>query len=133
MRQFLTFLFLDDSLRTRRYQAALVLFAAILIAGSIPGARAEIGHLASGVVLHSVAYSCMTLLLYTGSTGSRRQRAVRAVLTVMAMGAADELLQSLLPYRVGALLDWVVDTSAALISAFLLATFLPDPVRRPQP
>jgi hypothetical protein len=133
MRQFLTHLLLDDRLRERRYQAALCLFAAILIAGSVPGARAEIGHLASGIVLHSIAYSCMTVLLYTGTTGTRRYRAIRSVLTVMAMGAADELLQSLLPYRVGALMDWIVDTSASLVSASLLAVFLPDPVGRARP
>lgn len=133
MRHFLTHLVLDDSLRERRYQAALLLFAAILIAGSIPGARAEIAHVASGIVLHSTAYSCMTVLLYTGTAGTRRYRAVRSLLTVMAMGAADELLQSLLPYRVGALMDWIVDTSASLVSASLLARFLPDPVHRTLP
>lgn len=133
MRQLLIHLVLDDSLRERRYHAALFLFAAILIAGSIPGARAEIGQVASGIVLHSAAYSCMTVLLYTGTAGTRRYRAIRSVLTVMAMGAADELLQSLLPYRVGALMDWIVDTSASLVSASLLAVFLPDPVPRDRP
>lgn len=133
MQQLLTLLVLDDALRVRRFQLALLLFGLILAIGSIPGARADLGQLASGLVLHALAYGAIAFLLYTGSAGSRRQRAARAVLTVMAMGAADELLQSLLPYRVGTLLDWVVDSSAALVCASLLAVFLPDPVTRSQP
>lgn len=125
----MTLLVLDDRLRVRRFQAALAMCAAILIAGSIPGARAEIGTVASGLVLHSIAYSCITFLLYTGTSGSRARRAVRSVLTVMAMGAADELLQSFLPYRNGTFTDWIVDCSAALVTAGLLAALLPDPVR----
>jgi VanZ family protein len=128
MQQFLTLLVLDERLRPRRFQAALAMFTLILIAGSIPGARAEIGHLASGLILHSIAYAILTFLLFTGTRGSRTARALRAVLTVAAMGAADELLQSMLPYRVGALGDWIVDVSAALVCASLLWTLLPAPV-----
>ena len=129
----MTLLVLDERLRVRRLQAALAMCAAILIAGSIPGARAEIANVASGLVLHSIAYSCITFLLYTGTSGSRSYRAVRSVLIVMAMGAADELLQSFLPYRNGTVMDWIVDSSAALVTATLLAGFLPDPVRPPRP
>jgi hypothetical protein len=129
----MTLLVLDDRLRVRRFQAALAMCAAILIAGSIPGARAEIANLASGLVLHSIAYSCITFLLYTGMTGTRRDRMVRAVLIVMLMGAADELLQSFLPYRTGALTDWLVDCSAALVTGGLLAAFFPDPVHSHRP
>jgi VanZ family protein len=128
MQQFLTLLVLDERLRARRFQAALAMFTLILIAGSIPGARAEIGHLASGILLHSIAYASLTFLLFTGTSGSRAARALRAVLTVAAMGAADELLQSMLPYRVGALSDWAVDVSASLVCASLLWTLLPAPV-----
>ncbi|UUZ57115.1 VanZ family protein [Massilia sp. H-1] len=64
-------------------------------------------------------------------TGHQRQpRAARRapVLTVAAMGAADELVQSMLPYRVGAVSDWVVDICASLVCASLLWTFMPPPV-----
>lgn len=128
MQTFLTLLLLDDRWRRRRYWLAIALFIAILVVGSIPGARQEIGLLARGVILHSVAYSLLTLLLFTGSTGSRTYRAVSAVLTAMAMGAADELLQSALPYRVGALSDWLVDSTASVVTASLLWAFLPRPV-----
>jgi VanZ family protein len=128
----LSLLILDVRLNQRRYQAALLIFALILVAGSIPGARAEIGRFATGLVLHSVAYAAITFLLYTGSAGTRGYRALRSVLTVVAMGAADETLQSMLPYRGGALMDWLVDCSAAVVCAGLLARFLPDPVGQAQ-
>jgi VanZ family protein len=106
----------------------MAIFLAILAFGSIPGARQEIGLLASGVILHSVAYSVLTLLLFAGSAGSRTGRAVTAVATVMAMGALDELLQSALPYRVGSVSDWLVDITASAVAGSLLWAFFPPPV-----
>lgn len=124
----LSSLVLDPKFQRLRLYAALFLYAAIVTAGSIPGARAEIGTYASGVVLHSLAYGTLTVLLYTGTGGSAGARALRSVLAVAAMGAGDELVQSLLPYRRGALGDWLVDCSAAAAVAGLLWAFLP---RRP--
>lgn len=119
-------------MRAPRFICAVAMFAVILVLGSIPGARTEVGHLASGVVLHSVAYSVITLLLYTGTAGTRWYRLVRTVLTVAAMGAVDELVQTLLPYRQGAVLDWLIDCTASLATGSLLYCFLPDRPAREQ-
>ncbi|HEY0061885.1 MAG TPA: VanZ family protein [Telluria sp.] len=127
MQQFLFLLALDARLRPWRLRAAFCMYALILIAGSIPGARADIGQVAPGIILHSVAYGILTCLLFTGTVGSRSGRAVRAVLAIAAMGAADELLQSLLPYRTGAIGDWAVDVCAAIVCAALLRGLLPSP------
>lgn len=127
MPAFISFLLLDPRLRVWRFRLALALFAAIVIIGSVRGARAEIGHYATGLVLHSLAYGGITLLLFTGSQGSARARAIRAVLTVMAMGALDELVQSRLPYRSGTVRDWLVDVNAAIVVAGMLWAFLPRP------
>ena len=121
-------LVLDPKLRKLRYGCGVLMYAAIIGMGSIPGARAEIGNYASGMVLHSLAYATITFLLFTGSTGTARQRAIRSVLTVAAMGAFDELVQSFLPYRNGAVADWLVDCNAALITSALLWAFLPSPL-----
>ncbi len=129
----LSHLLFHDRFRRWRLRAALAMFVAILIAGSIPGARAEIGMLARGLILHSVAYGVLTFLLYTGMTGARTARAWRSVLAIAAMGATDELLQSLLPYRVGALSDLGVDVTAALVVASLLWHFLPAPITELRP
>lgn len=131
MPPFLSLLVLDERLRSWRFAAALLLFSLIIAIGSIPGARADIANLASGIILHSAAYSCVTFLLYTGSAGSATRRAVKAVLLVMAMGAIDEIVQSFLPYRSGAVGDWLIDASSALLTAGLLRALLPAPATIP--
>jgi hypothetical protein len=128
MSSILSTLVLDERLRRRRFYSAFLMFAAILVAGSVPGARAEIGQYGSGVVLHSIAYASLTFLLYTGTTGGRGRRAVRAVLIVMLMGALDECVQAFLPYRTGAPADWLVDCAASLVTAAALWRFMPEPI-----
>ncbi|MDM5179799.1 hypothetical protein PO883_21655, partial [Massilia sp. DJPM01] len=59
----ISLLVLDERLRKLRYGTALAMYAAILIMGSVPGARAEIGTVASGIVLHTIAYGAITFLL----------------------------------------------------------------------
>ncbi len=120
MRSLLQQVVLTSAHANLRYRAALVLYLMILVLGSIPGARSDIGAVASGLVLHSCAYAGLTFLLFTGSTGSAAVRATKAVLTIMAMGALDELVQSFLPYRHGAVSDWAVDTSAAVVTASIM-------------
>jgi VanZ family protein len=122
-----TLLVLDPKLRKLRLGCALLMYAAILVMGSIPGARAEIGHYATGVVLHSLAYAILTFLMFTGSTGSARSRALKSVLAIALMGAGDELLKSLFPYRGAAVAYWLVDCNAAVITAALLWALLPEP------
>lgn len=127
MAAFLSLLILDARLRKWRYGLALALYAAILVLGSVRGARVEIGHYATGLVLHSVAYGGITFLLFTGSPGTPARRALQAVLTVVVMGALDETLQSFLSYRKGTTGDWMVDCIAAIVTAGLLWAFLPAP------
>lgn len=86
----------------------------------IPDARAQADVVASGFVLHFVAYTCITFLLVTGSRRSRAGRSAQAVLLVLVLGALDEYVQSFFPYRHAALGDWVVDACASLVTATLL-------------
>jgi VanZ family protein len=48
------------------------------------------------------------------------------VLTIALMGAGDELLQSMFPYRGASIGDWLVDCSAATITSALLWAVLPN-------
>ncbi|TFW16975.1 VanZ family protein [Massilia arenosa] len=118
-------LLLDPVHRQLRLRGAFLLFAIIVIGGSIPGARAEMGQVASGYVLHSTAYAVIAFLLVTGMQGLLGGRAVRAVLTVAAMGAVDEFVQSFFPYRHADVRDWMVDVTAALVASLLLYLLLP--------
>jgi len=103
-----------------RFRTALFLYALVIIIGDIPGTRADVGQYASGVVLHSFGYGVLALLLFSGIAGGMGRRAVLSVLMVAAMGALDEFIQSFLPYRRGAVSDWLVDiTAATLVAASL--------------
>jgi VanZ family protein len=117
---------LGPEFRKLRYRCAWAMYAAIVVMGSVPGVRADIGDYAPGFVLHSLAYAILTFLLFTGGTGHARQRAIKAVLTVMAMGALDEFVQSFFPFRTAAVTDWLVDSGAAMLTSALLWTFLPS-------
>jgi len=121
----LSLLLLDPRLRAARLKLALLLYAGVLVAGSIPGARAEVGEFAPGVVLHGLTYAFLTLLWFLGSTGSGPLRAAKAVLAIALMGAGDELIQSFLPYRNGAIADWIVDVTAACLTSTALAIAIP--------
>ena len=106
-----------------RFQAAYLLFFLIIVVGNLPGARADLGHLASGLTLHSMAYSIITYLLFSGSAGTLARRTIIAVLTVAIMGAIDEFVQSFFPYRGAAVSDWAVDVAASLCTSVLLRYF----------
>jgi VanZ family protein len=108
-----------------RYFTAIVLYLLILIVGSVPGTRADVGEYASGVVLHSCAYAVLTFLLFSGSPGSLNARAVKSVVTIALMGALDEFVQSFFPYRHAAVSDWVVDCSSAIFMAVVLRILWP--------
>jgi VanZ family protein len=129
----LSLLVLDPKLRKLRLRLAMLMYAAILVMGSIPGARAEIGRYATGIVLHSIAYAALAFLIFTGSTGSAARRALKAMLSVALMGAADELVQTLFPYRGAALGDWMVDCISAALTSAALWAWLPEPAPPAQP
>lgn len=104
-----------------RLRIAYLGYAFVIILGTIPGARAEVGEVASGFFLHFVAYACMTALLFTGYQGTAGARALRAIAIVAVMGALDEFIQSFLPYRNGTIKDWYVDMAAAIVASAILA------------
>jgi len=117
-------LYAEPRHRRAMHAAALLIFAGIVIAGSVPGARADVGEYASGIVLHSLAYATLATLWFLGSTGSALQRALKAVLAIALMGAFDESVQHFLPYRSGTVHDWLVDVSAATVAATALGALL---------
>lgn len=102
-----------DRYERLRYRTALLLYALVILIGDIPGVRADVGQYASGGVLHSFGYGVLALMLFSGTAGGMARRALLAMLMVAAMGALDECIQSFLPYRHGAVSDWLVDITAA--------------------
>jgi len=112
---------LPSNVRRALHALALLGLVAILVAGSIPGARAEVGAFASGVVLHGLTYAFLATLWFLGATGTPLQRALKAMLAIALMGAIDEWVQSFLPYRSGDVRDWLVDVIAATLASSVLA------------
>ena len=121
----LSALLMHPRLRYACLGCAALIYLAIIITGNIPGARADIGQYAPGVVLHSTAYAVLSFLCFLGSTGSPAARAVKAVLAVALMGAGDEFVQSFFPYRGADVRDWAVDCGSAILVSLLLCLVLP--------
>lgn len=115
----------DSRYQTIRLRLAWVIYAAVLVLGSIPGARQEVGMVASGLVLHFCTYACIATLLFTGASGTPAMRALRACLLIAVMGAVDEFVQSFLPYRTADISDWYVDVSAGLFASLTLWRLFP--------
>ena len=125
---------LQPPLNVRRALHALALLGllAILVAGSVPGARAEVGAYASGIVLHGLTYAFLATLWFLGATGTPLQRALKAMLAIALMGAIDEWVQSFFPYRSGDVRDWLVDVTAATLASTVLAVLATlAPAQRP--
>lgn len=107
------------------FRSAILIYVLILVIGSIPGARHEIGAFAPGELLHSLAYSGLTILLFLGKGIGLAGRTINAVLIATAMGAGDEFVQSFLPYRGASMLDWLVDVTASLTTAAAMCLVYP--------
>lgn len=120
MQQLISTWLFSAEYRRIRFTLAFVFFFLIIALGSIPGARQEVGQLATGLVLHSLAYAVITFLLFTGSSGSRLKKSIQAFLIVAAMGALDECVQNFFPYRTAAISDWLVDCGASCVAVSLL-------------
>lgn len=109
---------------TLRRRCAYAIYILIIIVGTIPGAREEVGFVAPGLILHFGTYAFIAVLLFTGTPGTPFSRALKAILVVAAMGAGDEFVQSFVPYRHAAVEDWCTDVAAAICTATLLAHLL---------
>jgi hypothetical protein len=125
MNAMLSQLLLHPRLRPLCIGCAVLMYLMIVVAGNVPGARADIGQYAPGVVLHGTAYAVLACLCFLGSTGSMAARAVKAVLAVALMGAGDEFIQSFFPYRGADVRDWAVDCVAAILAVLVLCAVLP--------
>lgn len=130
MKQFLIDLGSGKKYRKVRFHGAFLLYFLILVFGSIPGARQDVGEIASGLALHATAYSIITFLLFTGYAGRPSRKAIQAFLIVAAMGALDEYVQSFFPYRTAAISDWMVDITAGFLTIGLLVLFNTERLQR---
>lgn len=111
-------------LRTACIACTVLIYLLIVVAGNVPGARADIGRFAPGIVLHAGAYGLLACLCFLAGRGSPRARAIKAVLAAGLMGAGDEFIQGFFPYRGADVRDWAVDCVAACTAVLALHVLL---------
>lgn len=97
----------------------------IFILSHLPKVYVPPGWSVSGKLNHMGAYVVLTLLVFLNA-GIIRQISLRSKKTwlmsavVIAYGALDEFLQTLIPGRHGSPLDWAVDVVACMLCVGLL-------------
>lgn len=103
-------------------RAALVFFAAMVLAGSVPGQAEALTSVIYDKLLHFLAYSILSALVYCAVQGGPLRRMLLTLVGVALLGAADETLQALFSYRTASLLDWQIDMLAACVTVTLLGS-----------
>ncbi|MCW0206749.1 hypothetical protein AVE30378_01125 [Achromobacter veterisilvae] len=90
--------------------AAGLFFLALVTVGNLPGLASDMSDAFGDKRLHLAAYAFLTGLIYLSVN---RRPGLTALLAVSALGALDESIQSLFPYRQADFLDLLADISAA--------------------
>ena len=85
-------------------------FVVLVTVGNLPGLAAEMSDAFGDKRLHLAAYAFLTTLIYFSVN---RRPALTALVAIAMLGALDEAIQSLFPYRQAELLDLLADISAA--------------------
>lgn len=85
-------------------------------------------------LFHLLIYGLLGVLFLLSfryrSPGYSRKQIMTAVMLASLYGMSDELHQSFVPGREADLLDWLADTTGALVAVLILATLVK---KRPQP
>lgn len=86
--------------------ATLFLFTAMVAIGAIPGKANALSAVVYDKILHVAAYAGLAGLIYSGINASRPICALNSLLAIATLGAVDEAIQSMLPYRHANFQDW---------------------------
>lgn len=109
-------------LTPRRCRAAAILFFLLMVGiGSVPGKAQALSAAVHDKYLHFAAYALLSALLYGSLAAGSSLRGLRTLAVAGVLGAIDEAIQALLPYREAALADWQVDMLAALSCVLVLS------------
>lgn len=112
------------SMSRHSLMAASVAFVLIVIAGILPNAAHAVSSIVPDKVLHFIAYGMLSLLFYYGlpARASLAARVLATWLLIAMLGALDEAIQSLMPYRNADMLDWLCNMTASLTCITVLAS-----------
>ena len=108
--------------------AAITLFILMLALGSYPGNAQALTEKINDKILHFLAYSLLTALIYLSLTSTKREKFFITLCIMFALSLTDEYIQSMLSFRTASLLDLSVDLLAAglMTSCLSLITITTD-------
>lgn len=100
---------------------ALIFFLLMIIVGSLPGNAQALTEKINDKILHFLAYSLLTVLIYLSlsTTHLRKFTLTLSIIAILAM--TDELIQSTMTFRNASLYDLSVDILAASLIASCLS------------
>ncbi len=108
--------------------AAITLFILMLALGSYPGNAQALTEKINDKILHFLAYSLLTALIYLSLNSTKREKFFITLCIMFALSLTDEYIQSMLSFRTASLLDLIVDLLAAglMTSCLSLLTITTD-------
>ena len=108
--------------------AAISLFILMLALGSYPGNAQALTEKINDKILHFLAYSLLTALIYLSLNSTKREKFFITLCIMFALSLTDEYIQSMLSFRTASLLDISVDLLAAglMTSCLSLLTIATD-------
>lgn len=101
--------------------AAITLFVLMLALGSYPGNAQALTEKINDKILHFLAYSLLTALIYLSLHTTKREKFIITLCIILALGLTDECIQSMLSFRNASLLDLSVDLLAAVLMTSCLS------------
>lgn len=101
--------------------AAISLFLLMLILGSYPGNAQVLTAKINDKILHFLAYSLLTALIYLSLSTTKLEKFITTLCVMLALSLTDECIQSMLAYRNASLFDLCVDLLAACLIASCLS------------
>ena len=108
--------------------AAISLFILMLALGSYPGNAQALTEKINDKILHFLAYSLLTALIYLSLNSTKREKFFITLCIMFTLSLTDEYIQSMLSFRTASLLDLSVDLLAAglMTSCLSLLTITTD-------
>ena len=108
--------------------AAITLFILMLALGSYPGNAQALTEKINDKILHFLAYSLLTALIYLSLNSTKQEKFFITLCIMFALSLTDEYIQSMLSFRTASLLDLSVDLLAAglMTSCLSLLTIAND-------
>jgi VanZ family protein len=103
------------------FAVAAIFFITMIIFSSIGDFERQLIWLFNDKLLHLLAYSILSVLIYIGLSGHLLSRIALTFFVVSGLGAIDELIQNFFPQRDPSFDDWLVDCLGCIGTIGLMA------------